>query len=61
MSIHINLKNIQTDLQKYLDDPCHYGEFGEVNFTKDLYSFIKQFLYVAEQTAVHAAMVEHNG
>lgn len=38
----------QTDLEKYLDDSCDYGEFGEFNFTEDLYSFIEQFLYIAK-------------
>ena len=45
----------EADLEKYLDDPCDYREFGELNCAKDLYSLIEQFLYVAKQTAVHAA------
>ena len=49
------VKQTQPDLEKYLDDPCDYGEFGEFNCTKDLYSFIEQFLYVTKQTAIHAA------
>ena len=45
---------MHTNLEKYLDNSCDYGEFGELNFTEDLYSLIKQFLYIAKQTAVHA-------
>ena len=48
------------DLQKYLDNAGNYGELRKLNFAEYLYSLVEQLLYVAKETAIHTAQMEHN-